>query len=496
MKLFTVEQIRAWDAYTIAHEPISSIDLMERAATAFTDWLLEHVRQPNGLTYVFCGTGNNGGDGLAIARQLHRAGWAMEVWVVPQGGTPSPDFETNRQRYEALGTAEYLDGVNPEILSKLSKEDLVIDALLGSGLNRPASGLLSDAIGAINASGAPVVAVDIASGLFADRPNGPDDPIVRPTHTVTFGVPKLALLQPKRAEFVGHWHVVDIGLSTQFAELTPSPYFFTDEKTVPQLPDREAFSHKGTFGHALLLAGSYGKIGAAVLAARACLRSGVGLLTVRVPRCGYGIVQTSVPEAMCLTDSDEEKLTRVPELKSYSALGLGPGWGRAPETARLLAELLDAAQEVPCVIDADALNLLSDQKELLEKLPGNAILTPHPKEFERLTQPWKDDFEKLDRLRDFCQRHGVYVVLKGQHTAVGTPEGEVHFNSTGNPGMATGGTGDALTGILTALLAQGIAPHDAAIFGVYQHGLAGDRAAQRRSQSAMTAGDLIEELGW
>jgi hydroxyethylthiazole kinase-like uncharacterized protein yjeF len=495
MKLFAVDAIRAWDAYTIAHEPLSSLDLMERAAGAATDWLRQMFPRMPPACWVYAGMGNNGGDGLVMARRLHEAGWPVRVWVLRHAAEGSVDFRENLRRYEALAPVGWLDDTtNP--LPVPPPGTLLIDALLGSGLSRPATGLLARVITALNDSGATIISVDIASGLFADRPNGPDDVIVRPAHTVTFEVPKLALLLPRHAPFVGQWHAVPIGLHPAFAAQTPTPYFYTDAASVPRLPDRDAFSHKGTFGHALVLAGSYGKIGAAVLAGRACLRAGVGLLTVGVPRCGYGIVQTSVPEAMCLTDADEEKLTAVPDLRPYSAVGLGPGWGRAPETAGVLRQVLDRIGKTPCVIDADALNLLSDDKSLLDRLPPDAILTPHPKEFERLTRPWRDEYDKLDLLRRFAQRHGVYVVLKGRHTAVGTPGGDVHFNSTGNAGMATGGTGDALTGVLTALLAQGVPPHDAARFGVYQHGLAGDRATARRSASAMTAGDLVEEIRW
>ncbi len=501
MKLYTAAQIRAWDAYTMEHEPVSSVNLMERAATALTGWLLtnqaptEQLRV-GGRCFVFCGMGNNGGDGLVVARLLQHAGWAVLVHVVRHTDRPSADFQTNLERFEALGAVSWIEELNP-IFPEIPPDGLVLDALLGSGLNRPASGILAETIGRINASRATVVAVDIASGLFADAPNGPDDAIVRPTHTVSFQQPKLAFLQPKLAEFVGDWHVLDIGLSPDFDAETP--FFLTDEAEIRGLTrPRSRFSHKGTYGHVLLAVGSFGKIGAAVLSARACLRSGVGLLTVQVPGCGYEILQTSAPEAMCLVDSDEKRHTTVPDLAPYQAVGVGPGIGKDESTKAFLAELLEKAAQarVPLVLDADALNLLSEDKNLLKNLPPDSLLTPHPKEFERLAGTWANDYERLELLKRFSRKTKSVVVLKGAYTAIGTPDGEVHFNATGNPGMATGGTGDVLTGILTGLRAQGFSAKDAAIFGVYQHGLAGDRAAAQRGQSALIAGDLVEHLGW
>ncbi len=500
MKLFTTPQIRDWDAFTIQHEPISSLDLMERAASALTDWLLATPAPAptRGRSHlIFCGMGNNGGDGLVVARLLHQAGWPVEVIVVRHSEKASADFKANLDRFEALGAVHWVEG--EAHFPQIPAHSLVLDALLGTGLSRPASGILAETIKKINQSTATVVAVDIASGLFAEAPNAPDDPIVRPDFTVSFQRPKLAFLQPKLAEFVGDWRVLDIGLSEAFDQKTSTPFFLTDEAEIRRIQQpRSRFSHKGSFGHALLLAGSFGKIGAALLAARACLRSGVGLLTVQVPGCGYGILQTAVPEAMCLVDPDERAHTTVPDLAPYGAIGVGPGLGKDEKTKAFLEELFEKAGQanIPLVLDADALNLLSEDKNLLEKLPPASLLTPHPKEFDRLAGQWSNDYEKLNLLRDFCQKHRCVVTLKGAFTAVGTPKKEVHFNTTGNPGMATGGTGDVLTGVLTALRAQGYGAVEAAKFGVFQHGLAGDRAVAKRGFSTLVAGDLVEQLGW
>lgn len=491
MKIFSADQIRAWDAYTISHEPISSLDLMERAATALTDWLLRTgLARRDG--HILCGMGNNGGDGLVVARLLYQAGYPCHVWIVRHAEKASADFEANLARYRHLAGITWV-----EEAMEIPSDTLVIDALLGSGLNRCAAGPLAEVIRAVNASGSTVVSIDIASGLFADRPNQPDDAIIEPAYTVGFQVPKPAFLQPGNARFVGRWQVLDIGLDRRYEKQTPASRYFTDSQSLPSLRNRAVFANKGNFGHALLIAGSYGKVGAAVLASRACLRSGVGLLTVHVPECGYSVLQTAVPEAMCLADEHPKMITMVPDLSSYTAIGVGPGLGKAPETVRMLDELLSKLGGKPAVFDADALNILSDNPEWLTRLPKNSILTPHPKEFTRLLgRTWADDYEKLDLLRAFCKRYSVVTVLKGQHTIVATPEGELHFNSTGNPGMATGGTGDVLTGILTALVAQGLSPADAAILGVYRHGEAGDRAAARKGEPALIAGDLPEFLHW
>jgi NAD(P)H-hydrate epimerase len=499
MKILNVDQIRALDQFTIQHEPIAPINLMERAALTFVDWFID--RFPNTTTTkIFCGLGNNGGDGLAIARLLLEREYPIEVHVVRYAPRESDDFMHNHRRLKLVTEQiNYIE--HPRDVPAIRHNEVVIDAILGSGLSRPAEGIVKSAIEAINRAPATVVSVDVASGLYVDKPNEPTDVIIEPDYTVAFQLPKLAFVLPKNGRYVGDWHVVDIGLSKRYIDNAPTPYYYTQPREARLLlHKRSRFSNKGTFGHALLLAGSYGKMGAAVLAAKACLRSGAGLLSVQVPRCGYDVLQTAVPEAMCRPDRHPEVLTgqseiEAPTFTDYTAVGIGPGIGKAPETLTMLRELIPSLKK-PAVIDADALNLLSENRDLLNKLPKNSILTPHPKEFERLTKPWEDDYEKLAILREFAERYNVIVVLKGAHTAVATPNGEVHFNSTGNPGLSTGGTGDVLTGVLTALLAQGYDPVEAAVLGVFAHGLAGDRVAEQRGQIGMIASDVIEALRW
>jgi NAD(P)H-hydrate epimerase len=262
----------------------------------------------------------------------------------------------------------------------------------------------------------------------------------------------------------------------------------------PMMHKRRKYDHKGTFGHALLIAGSYGKMGAAILTAKACLRSGVGLVHAHIPKAGYEIMQTAVPEAMLSMDRYDHYFSALPELDMYHAVGAGPGLGMEKQSQMALKLLIQECQQ-NMVFDADALNILAENKTWLPFLPQGTILTPHPKEFQRLAGHWKDDFEKLDILRNFCSKYHVYLVLKGAHTATCFPDGKIYFNSTGNPGMATAGSGDVLTGMITGLLAQGYTPGQAAVIGVFIHGLAGDLAMKEKGMESLIAGDIIEHLG-
>ncbi|SEI41837.1 NAD(P)H-hydrate epimerase [Dyadobacter sp. SG02] len=493
MKIFNVEQIRAMDAYTIAHEPIASIDLMERASQAFVRWFCNQYVNTRPIA-VFCGKGNNGGDGLAIARILSSRSYDVQVFIVEYTSNEADDFRQNLSRLGNHLTPHRIQSEND--LPQLSNQVVCIDALLGSGLSRPVDGLLGLVITHLNTLSCKLVSVDIASGLYTDQPNNSSDIIIKPRYTITFQLPKLAFLLPQNAEYVGDWNVVDIALSPEYIAGTSTPYYFTDKSEAEKrIKSRQKFSHKGTYGHAIIIAGSFGKMGAAVLSGKACLRSGVGLLTMHVPACGYEISQVSVPEAMATVDDSEKYISKVPDLASATAIGIGPGIGQDAATVKVLEKILEQAK-VPIIIDADALNILSTNRHLLYKLPENTILTPHPKEFQRLTGESTDEYERLEKARAFAAKYKAIICLKGANTAVVLPNGEVHFNSTGNPGMATGGTGDVLTGIITSLLAQKYDPADAAILGVYQHGLAGDRAAEARGQTALIASDVVEHLGW
>jgi hydroxyethylthiazole kinase-like uncharacterized protein yjeF len=488
IRILSSKQIREADAYTIEHEPISSINLMERASRAFVNWFVENFDVTHRIGIV-CGTGNNGGDGLAIARLLKEWNYTVHVWIVP-GSSETDDFKINRDRLKGrVQTTTFLPGSDVDTFTEI---DILVDALFGSGLSRPLDGIFADAIRAMNGTDCIRVAVDVPSGLRADEPSSGE--IFHAHHTISFQTPKLAFLFPSHHQFVGEWTIVDIGLDKQFIkEQAATRFVLTSRDIRKRLKTHSKFDHKGSNGHVLLVSGSYGKTGATVLSSRAALRAGIGLLTVRVPSCGYVVLQSSVPEAMVLADSDEHMITSIPELDGYSAIGIGPGLGQVEATVNAFNALLERCEK-PLVIDADALNILAANRNFLHLIPPGSILTPHPKEFERLVGKWANDFERLDKQVVLAKQLKCVVVLKGAFTSIATQNGEVYFNPTGNPGMATGGTGDVLTGILTALLGQGYSSVDVALAGVYLHGLAGDLAATDLGFESLIASDIIEYL--
>lgn len=490
MKIFNVHQIREADQYTIENEPITSLELMERAAGRIAGWVAGKFA-PRHKVAVCCGTGNNGGDGLAVARLLLERGYAVDVFIVGGDKEGSPDFEANKQR---LSDRHALRNINDQNdMPDWDAYQLLIDAIFGSGLSRPVEGLYGKVIEGINSADTTVIAVDMPSGLFADQ-SSLGNIILRADHTLTFQLPKLALLMPENAEYVGEWETLDIGLSAEYIQGAESPYtYLSEDLTRKILRKREKFSNKGDYGRAMIVAGSYGKMGAAVLCGRAALRSGIGLLTMYVPICGYEIIQINIPEAMVMTDESARHISSAPESEKMDALGIGPGLGMDQETLYALIEAVRIVKK-PVVLDADALNLIASHHELKRLLPANSVLTPHPKEFERLAGSWENDFERLEKQKELAREINCIILLKGAHTSVALPDGRVFFNSTGNPGMATGGSGDVLTGIITALVAQQYDPGDATLLGVYVHGLAGDIASREYSDISMISGDIITKL--
>lgn len=485
MKILSTQQIREADAYTIENEPIASIDLMERASRAFVNWFSERFSISESRIKIICGLGNNGGDGLAIARMLHPLGYDLEVFVVRYSDKSSADFDINFAR---LSKQLPIQNIDNQASISFDKNDLVIDAIFGSGLSRPIDGLVKEIVNKVNESNAKVVSVDIPTGLFADSPNTPTDCILEADFTVSFQLPKLAFMLPQNDKFVSEWAVVPIGLSQKFIEDAKTNFYYTNQAQQLIKP-RKKFSHKGTFGHGLLIAGSHGMMGAAVLASKAALRSGIGKISIQSAPSGLEIVQISVPEAIFLIDEVAPQ--------NFDAVGVGPGIGVGREIQQNLGKLFTqiAQHNIPIVIDADAINNIAEDRSLERQIPKNAILTPHPKEFKKLVnQDWADDYQKLQILKQYAINQQVTICLKGANTAIALPDGSIHFNSTGNAGMAKAGSGDVLTGMILALLAQGYPPHEAAILGVYEHGHAGDRAVSKRSINSIIASDIIEEI--
>ena len=495
MKILSADEIRLWDQYTIQHEPITSLDLMERAAGKAVDWLGENGYVENRFA-IFCGKGNNGGDGLVIARLLAEKKYPVTVNILESGHKGTEDFQTNLARLHQHPEVPIRFIQAEENFHELKKDEVIIDALYGSGLNRGIDGVTAKLVDFINRSGCEVLSIDIPSGLFTDRSSN-GNTIIKAKHTLSFQCFKPAFLVAENADYIGEVSILDIGLHNDFYNSVQNAWELLDDTIIHTIyKPRKRFAHKGNFGHALLVAGSYGKIGAAVLSSRACLRSGVGLLTCHVPKCGYDVLQSTVPEAMASTDPNSSVNTKIEDgLENYEAIGIGPGIGTAPETKKMLKNLLDAYHR-PVVLDADALNIISSEKGLLKIIPPGSILTPHPKEFERLFGGSANDFERIQLALQKAKELNCVIVLKGHYTLITSPDGKCFFNSTGNAGMATAGSGDALTGILTGLLAQGYSSVETAILGVYLHGIAGDLAAKNISMESMIAGDIIENLGF
>lgn len=492
MQIFTAEQIRAWDEYTIRHEPIASVDLMERAAQACCNWLWENGYKNRSFS-VFCGKGNNGGDGLAIARLFARNDQPVSVYILEFGHKGTGDFQMNLSRLHETDVAiKFIS--SEDLIQRPAPGDIIIDALLGSGLNRPLEGLTAKLVELINKWGNETIAVDIPSGMFVDS-SSKGNTIIKAAHTLSFQAYKMAFLAPENQDYVGEVHILDIGLHPDYLKTNSSNQLLTDLPFIQSIiKPRKKFSHKGDFGHAALVAGSAGMMGAAMLSGNACMRSGVGKLTCHVPATGNDIIQLGVPEALCKVEKGTDHVTEftVDSKFKYSAIGIGPGIGTYDSHAALLQQVF-SLKDLPMVIDADALNTISIHK-LQAKIPAGSILTPHPGEFERLFGPSKNDFERITKAQEQAMALNVCVLLKGHYTLVATPAGRMYYNTTGNPGMATAGSGDVLTGIIIGLLAQKYAAWEAAVLGVYLHGLAGDIAAAYTSQESLIATDIINYL--
>ncbi len=495
MKLFTTRQIAEIDRYTILHEPVSDIDLMERAAGKITRVLHSYLSRYHEVV-LFAGPGNNGGDALAVARMLAKEGCSCTVFLFDTGKPVTGSSAINWQRLAEQGRTKMFKITVMDDFPKLTQETMVVDGLFGSGLSRPLEGVAAELVQHINRSGCDVFSIDIPSGLMGEdnSTNNPEN-IIRAKVTLTLQFPKLSLLFPENEIYAGKVIVLDIGLHPAAIASVESPFAVTEgSKVAAMLPHRAVFSHKGSYGHALLVAGSFGKMGAALLASRACLRTGTGLVTTHLPACGYGIQQTYTPEVMCSIDKSEHHFSVAPQAGRYTAVGAGPGLGTHPETRDALFRLI-ANTNVPLVLDADALNILSAIPLWQELLPENTVITPHPGEFTRLFGETANSWKRIELQREQSLRHKIVIVLKGARSTISLPDGRIFFNPTGNPGMATAGSGDVLTGIILGLTAQGMTPAQAAIAGVYIHGLAGDLAARRHSMPAMIASDITGCLG-
>ena len=491
MKIFSAEQIKKWDAYTIAHEPISAIDLMERAANACCNWL--HQQNLSTCFFkIFCGKGNNGGDGLAIARILHQNGYEVAVYILDSPGKGREEFEINFERLRQLSVDIHFIS-RPDHFPDVHEKDIILDAIFGTGLSKPVNVLVAALINHLNTFPNRVISIDLPSGLYADKSSA-DNIIIKANDTLTFESVKLAFMMAENGPFIGRVSILDIGLNKHYGLEEQSNYGYLSIENIQDIiQPRDSFSHKGNYGYACIIAGSQGMMGASILTTKACLRSGPGKVVSIVPSRGYAIIQMSAPEALAIV-AGKKFVDELPSLEGYDCVGIGPGIGIHKSHKKLLSRLFTEYKK-PIVMDADALNIMADDIHLMERIPPGTILTPHPKEFDTLFGKSGDSFERMYRAIEKSISHSIYIVLKGHHTLITTPEGKAYFNSTGNPGMAKGGSGDVLTGIITGLLAQHYTPMNACLLGVYLHGVAGDIAAEKLSQQAMLAGDLVDFLG-
>ncbi len=494
MKIFSKEQIYKGDKLTTEKQSISSTDLMERAGTQIFNWMHARMQGAQVPIHVFCGIGNNGGDGLVVARHLVTHGYNVNTYVINCSDKRSKDFLINYDRIKNV-TKKWPTLLNcTNDFPEMHRDDIIVDSVFGIGLNRPVDDWVKRLFMHFRASKAFTLAVDIPSGLHTDEAVEDEDAVVWAGFTLSFASPKFVFFLPETAKYTVQWEVMDIGLAQEFLLTTETEVeLIGKHEVLPNYIPREKFSHKGQFGHALIIGGSYGKIGAVTLASRAALSAGAGLVSAYIPKCGYHALQSSFPEAMVITDTDEEKITSIKFDMEPTVIGFGIGAGTDKKTASAFGTFLKT-NKAPLVIDADGINILSKKKTLLKLLPEQTVLTPHPKELERLIGTWKNDFDKLKKVKAFSKKYKVIIIIKGANS-ITVFDDKLYVNSTGNSGLSTAGSGDVLTGIITGLISQGYNSLVAAIFGVYLHGKSADIAVEDFGYQSLIASHIIDYLG-
>lgn len=486
MKILSAQQIQQWDAFTIQNEPIESIQLMERAAAKCVEWMEERFSVTQNFK-VFCGKGNNGGDGLAVARMMIAKGYTVTVFILEFGAKGTNDFQANLQHLHLVTkNIHFIQSEN--FFPAISKDDIVIDALFGSGLNRPLQDLSAALVQHINQSNANIISIDVPSGLSIDK-SSKNYPAVCANTTLTFQIPKLCFFMAENAENFGEVHILNIELHKTFLETVEVNVESVEKDFIAQLiKPRKSFAHKGNFGHVLILAGNIGKTGAAIMSSGAALRTGCGLVTTNLPSASMNALHANFPEAMM-----QLRENGVTDIEKISAIAVGPGLGIDEFSQQLFKQVVQSFFK-PMVIDADALTILSLQKDWLKLIPAGSILTPHPKEFDRLFGVCENDFERMEKAVELSKKHSFIIVLKGHYTLIAS-NGRAYFNTSGNVGLAKGGSGDVLTGMIVSLLAQQYSSLHAALIGVYLHGLAADLALEQQSYESLLATDVIHTIG-
>lgn len=490
MKIFNAEKIKEVDKLTTEGQHVTSFDLMEQAALQAFLWIVNHFHDKKTVYHIFCGVGNNGGDGLAIARMLKQNYFDVHVYVIPFSKKMSADFESNLERLKECN-------LKYEVVSEVSdfpdiaENHVIVDAIFGIGLTRMMEKWIQQIVQKINYHQSYTISIDVPSGLFLDKKT---TIAIQSDVVLTFQIPKLSFYIPDNEQFINEIVILSIDLDEKAIDAIPTNYFYTDLNEIKKrYKPISKFSHKGTQGHVLLIGGCFGKIGSMVLASQAALRSGCGLATVYAPKCGYEILQTASPEVMVITDENYHKITKIDFDFQPKAIGIGMGIGQEYETANAFHSFLKI-NTIPLIIDADALNILSEHQEWLKLLPKNSILTPHPRELERLIGSWEDDFEKIEKVKFFAKENHLVVLIKGAYTLI-IDERNVFVNSSGNQALATGGSGDVLSGMIASFRAQGYQAVDAALLGVYFHGRTADIAMKDMGYEGFIASDIIKYLG-
>lgn len=486
LKLLTAKQTKEADQYTILNEPIRSSDLMERACKAFVKVFLERLNDRKKTIIVFCGKGNNGGDGLAISRMLLDEGYQnLQVYIADFSDKASEDFELNLERLQLKdGVIFYLKSAED---IDFQESDVVIDALLGSGLSQPLEKDWERLVKKINQFPGFKISVDVPTGMPCEGELF-SDTIIKSDWVITFQRPKLNFLLPISSPFIKEWKVVNIGLNENYIQSTASPYFWFWKGDVQNyIKARQPFEHKGLLGHALIIAGDDETMGAALLCTEACHKSGAGLTSALIPEEGLRALNARVPEAMYVSRA---KINEI-NWDTYRVIGIGPGLGTSDESLEILKIVLQNFKK-PMVVDADAINLLAKHPDLLSQLPENSVLTPHMKEFDRLFGTHDSWWKRIETALAQAVKWKIYIILKNRYTMIFTPEGICYFNSSGSPAMASGGMGDVLTGMITSMLAQRYPVEKAVQLAVFSHGYVGEQLAQK--MYVVPATSLIKQI--
>jgi len=492
MKVLSAKQIYQAHQNTIKKQQVSELELMERAGEQVFNWMHQRMQGSQVKIHIFNGIGNNGATGLILARLLLQYGYNVNNYVVNFSKKRSAAFLKSYEHIKGMKNWPKLMTSIDDFPEDIGSDDIIIDAIFGIGLNRETSSFVNQVFDKLNKSNAFKLAIDIPSGLYADTPPENFNHILHVNYTLSFQCPKMVFLLPQTGIFTEQWEVLDIGLDPEFMTTVDAPMLINKLEVLPLYRKREKYADKFTYGHALLIGGSYGKMGSIQLASKAALVSGCGLVTANIPKCGYVPMQTALPEAMVVTDTHEEEITKIKAKGHYNAVGLGVGLGTSDKTTKAVLHFLQS-NTLPLVIDADGLNIVAKNQKILSKLSKQTIFTPHKQELKRLIGAWDNDFDMLAKAKSFSAKNDCILVIKGANTLTVYKE-DIFINTTGNPALATAGSGDVLTGIITGLLTQGYKPLNATIFGVYLHGKTADIALEDTGYQSFIASDAIDYL--